>query len=103
MKRKARPFAGVSPVVTLALRAEGRSSSPQVAGPSGAKGPRDPQELTGAVAQALAPAIARGLGFDLPAAVRARPVRLSPSIPSTAVHFRPTGPSPSCRARWWWR
>jgi hypothetical protein len=76
MKLKARPLAGVSPIVALALGAEGTPSSPQVAGPSHAKRPRDPQELTGAVVQALAPAITRGLGFDLEAAVRARLVRL---------------------------
>ena len=76
MKRKARPLAGVSPVVALALRADGTSSSPQVADPSCAQRPRDPQEMTGAVVQALAPTIARGLGFDLQAAVRARLVRL---------------------------
>lgn len=76
MKRKARPLAGVSPVVALALRAEGTPASPTVAEPSRAQRPRDPQEMTGAVVQALAPAIARGLGFDLQAAVRARLVRL---------------------------
>jgi hypothetical protein len=76
MKRKARPLVGVSPVVALALRAEDTPSSPQVADPSCAKRPREPPELTSAVVQALAPAIARGLGFDLQAAVRARLVRL---------------------------
>jgi hypothetical protein len=76
VKRKARPLVGVSPVVALALRAEGTPSSPQVVDPSCAERPRDPQELTGAAVEALAPAIARGLGFDLQAAVRARLVRL---------------------------
>ena len=47
------------------------------------------RELTGAVLQALAPAIARGLGFDLQAAVRARAVRL------LALHTVDRRPLPS--------
>ena len=62
--------------MALALRAEGAPSSPQVADPSHTESPREPQELTGAVVQALGPAVARGLGFDLQAAIRARRVRL---------------------------
>jgi hypothetical protein len=58
------------------LRAEDTPSSPRVSDPRRTRGPGAPQELTGAVLQALRPAIARGLGFDLHAAVRAREVRL---------------------------
>ena len=104
MKRSALPLVGAARVVALAAHAEGAASSPQVADPSLAEGPRDPQELTGAVVQALAPAIARGLGFDLQAAVRARVMSGSwRSIRSTAGRSRRTGLSPSYRARWWWR
>src|ERR1019366_9992712 len=56
-------------------RAEGAPSSPHITDPSRTEGP-EPGELTGAVVQALGPAIARGLGFDLRAAVRGRDVRL---------------------------
>jgi hypothetical protein len=47
-----------------------------VSDPSRPEGLRTPQELTGAVVQALGPAVTRGLGFDLRAAVRRRHVRL---------------------------
>src|ERR1019366_8571218 len=75
MKRSTRHLVGAPRVVSLVSRAEGAPSSPHITDPSRTEGP-EPGELTGAVLQALAPAIARGLGFDLRAAVRARHVRL---------------------------
>jgi hypothetical protein len=75
MKRAAGPLVGPSGVVALSVR-EGRPSSSKVADPNHPEGLREPQELTGAVVQALGPAVARGLGFDLRAAVRGRHVRL---------------------------
>jgi hypothetical protein len=89
VKRRARPLLGASRVVALVARAEGDPSAHHVADPSCAEAPREPQELTGAVLQALAPAIARGLGFDLHAAVRARYVRL------LALHTLDGRPLPS--------
>jgi hypothetical protein len=60
----------------LALRApEGPRGSDGLIGPSGANRP-SAHELGVAAAQALGPAVARGLGFDLHAAVRAHQVRL---------------------------
>jgi hypothetical protein len=76
MKRTAGPLVGASAVAALSLRAEGAPSSRQVADPNHADRHRTSLELTGAVVQALAPAIARGLGFDLKAAVRVRLVAL---------------------------
>jgi hypothetical protein len=64
-------------------------SSPQVGDPSRSNGPGAPQELTGAVVRALGPAVSRGLGFDLYAAVRARHVRL------LALHALDGRPLPS--------
>ena len=76
MRRTARPLVGASAVAALSLRTEGAPSSPQVADPNHADRLRTSLELRGAVVQALGPAIARGLGFDLRAAVRGRDVRL---------------------------
>jgi hypothetical protein len=76
MKRTVGSLVGGSAVAALSLRAEGAPSSPQVADPNHAERLRSSLELRGAVVQALGPAIARGLGFDLRAAVRGRHVRL---------------------------
>ena len=76
MKRTVRPLVGGSAVAALSLGAEGAPSSPQVADPNHADRLRTSLELRGAVVQALGPAIARGLGFDLRGAVRGRHVRL---------------------------
>jgi hypothetical protein len=89
MKRTAGPLVGASAVAALSLRAEGAPSSRQVADPNHADRHRTSLELTGAVVQALAPAIARGLGFDLKAAVRVRLVRL------VALHTVDGQPLPS--------
>jgi hypothetical protein len=59
-----------------ASRTDVTACSPRVSDPSRPEGLRTPQELTGAVVQALGPAVTRGLGFDLRAAVRERHVRL---------------------------
>jgi hypothetical protein len=58
------------------LLPEVTASAPRVPDPTPTESVRAPQELSGAVVQALGPAIARGLGFDLRAAVRERHVRL---------------------------
>ena len=76
MKRTAWPLVGGAAVAALSLRAEGAPSSPQVADPNHADRLRTSLELRGAVVLALGPSIARGLGFDLRAAVRGRHVRL---------------------------
>ena len=76
MKRAAGPLVGPSGVVAISVRAEGRPSSPKAVDPNHTAGLREPQELTGAVVQALGPAVVRGLGFDLRAAIRGRHVRL---------------------------
>jgi hypothetical protein len=89
MKRTADALVGASGVVALSLRAKDAPSSPQVADPRHAEGLRTPLELRGAVMQALEPAVTRGLGFDLRAAVRARLVRL------LAVHTVDGRPLPS--------
>jgi hypothetical protein len=89
MKRTPGPLVGASGVAALSVQAERALSSPQVAGPGLAKGLRTPRELTDAVVRALAPAVARGLGFDLRAAVRGRHVRL------LALHTVDRRPLPS--------
>ena len=102
MKRRAGPLVGAPAVAASAVSAEGTPFSPQVADPSHTESVREPQGLAGAVAQALGPAVARGLGFDLRAAIRARHVRL------LAVHALDGRPLPSnwaipiLPARWWW-
>jgi hypothetical protein len=89
MKRRPEPLVGASEVVALCVRAESDPSSPPVTDLRPTEGLREPRQLTGAVVQALGPAVARGLGFDLPAAIRARHVRL------LALHRVDGGPLPS--------
>jgi hypothetical protein len=74
MKRD--PLALASLIKPPASRTDVTAFSPRVSDPCRPEGLRTPQELTGAVVQALGPAVTRGLGFDLRAAVRERHVRL---------------------------
>ena len=74
MKRA--PLALTSLIKPPASRTDVTACSPRVSDLSRPEGLRTPQELTGAVAQALGPAVARGFGFDLRAAVRGGHVRL---------------------------
>jgi hypothetical protein len=76
MKRTAGPHIRESEMVTLSVPTESPPSSPQVADPGDARALRPPPDLRGAVLQALGPAVARGLGFDLRAAIGGRHVRL---------------------------
>ncbi len=89
MKRRAGPPVGTPAVAAPAVSAEGTPFSPQVADPNHTGSLREPQGLAGAVVQALGPAVERGLGFDLRAAIRARHVRL------LAVHALDGRPLPS--------
>ena len=74
MKRA--PIDVASRIKTPVSRTDVGTRSLRSGDPSAAKSQRTPQELTDAAVQALGPAVARGLSFDLQAAVRARHVRL---------------------------
>ena len=89
MRRTAAPLVGSSVVVALSVRAMNAPPSAQVADASHVEGLRAPPELRGAVMQALGPAVTRGFGFDLRAAICCRHVRL------VAIHTVDGQPLPS--------
>ena len=76
MKRTADPLVGGSGALALSVGTKDTPPSLQAVDPSHAGGQRTSLELRAAVLRALAPAVARGVGFDLRAAVRGRHVRL---------------------------
>ena len=89
MKRTADPLVGLTCALALSIGAKDAPSSPQNADPRQTDGRHTPLDLRAAVLQALGPAVVRGMGFDLHAAVRGRHVRL------LAVHTVDGQPLPS--------
>jgi hypothetical protein len=76
MKRTVDPLVGGSRVLALSVGAKDAPPSPHGTDRSHGEGLRTGMALKAGVLQALGPAVARGLGFDLRAAIRGRHVRL---------------------------